>query len=545
MKEDSFAEKTARERARAVLDPGTFRELLDPFARIESPHLPMQGLVPQSDDGLVIARGKIRDKDSLVLSLEGGFQGGSVGEVNGAKIAGALEAVLKQVRSGTLIFPVLLFDTGGIRLQEANLGLLAISEIHSAIVALRNFVPVIGVIAGQVGCFGGMGIAAALCSFLVGTEIGRLGLNGPEVIEQEVGVSEFDSRDRILVWQTIGCRRRFDMGQIDKLVDDSVNAVASALGETISLRAIQAAGVGPTRTRNFARQLQKIHEYPVADRMTVTASSAEPSRGLQWFNALIENYVPVAKGKSLLVEDVQWGNELVRAISVVPDPNARFPRARQGQVGLEEGWGIAQAIWEAIKSDEVRMRRALLAIVDVPGQAFGFHEEAVGIHLSLAAAVDAYIAARELGHPIVTLIVGKAISGAFLAHGLQASEILALDDDRIEIHVMSEASVARVTRRSPKQVSELARIVPSTARDVRSFAELGGVDRLLRVNNPDLPDAQSVESVRREILQAIQRVRAVPTEPRTRLDLHSADATRKMSRRVRQEIETQWEEKRP
>jgi len=128
MKEESFAEKTARERARAVLDPGTFRELLDPFARIESPHLPMQGLVPQSDDGLVIARGKIRDKDSLVLSLEGGFQGGSVGEVNGAKIAGALEAVLKQVRSGTLIFPVLLFDTGGIRLQEANLGLLAISE---------------------------------------------------------------------------------------------------------------------------------------------------------------------------------------------------------------------------------------------------------------------------------------------------------------------------------------------------------------------------------------------------------------------------------
>jgi len=55
--------------------------------------------------------------------------------LNGAKIAGALEAVLKQVRSGTLIFPVLLFDTGGIRLQEANLGLLAISEIHSAIVA--------------------------------------------------------------------------------------------------------------------------------------------------------------------------------------------------------------------------------------------------------------------------------------------------------------------------------------------------------------------------------------------------------------------------
>jgi malonate decarboxylase beta subunit len=278
----------------------------------------------------------------------------------------------------------------------------------------------------------------------------------------------------------------------------------------------------------------------MADRMALSASSSPRGRGLQWFNALTENYAPITTGKSVLVEDAQWGKELVRAISVVPNPNARFPQARQGQVGLEEGWGIAQAIWEAIERDEGKTRRALLAIVDVPGQAFGFHEEALGIHLSLGAAVDAYIAARELGHPIVTLIVGKAISGAFLAHGLQASEILALDDESIEIHVMSDASVARVTRRSPKEVSELAGIAPSTARNVRSFAGLGGVDRLLRVNNPDLPDVQSVENVRSEILQAIQRVRVVPKEPRTRVDLHLADVTRTMSRRVRQEIETQW-----
>jgi malonate decarboxylase beta subunit len=278
----------------------------------------------------------------------------------------------------------------------------------------------------------------------------------------------------------------------------------------------------------------------MAERMTLSASSSPSSRGLEWFNALTENEGSAAQGESVLVEDVQWGREQVRAISVVPNPNARFAQARQGQMGLEEGWGIAQAIWEAIKSDEGKIRRALLAIVDIPGQAFGFHEEALGIHLSLAAAVDAYIAARKLGHPIVALIVGKAISGAFLAHGLQASEILAFDDHGIEIHVMSEASVARVTRRSPKEVSELARIVSSTARDVRSFAGLGGVDRLLKVDNPDVPDAQSVENVRREILEAIQRVREVAKEPRARVDLHSADVTRQMSRRVRQDIEAKW-----
>ena len=540
MKAESYAEKNARERAIALLDPGTFRELLDPFARMESPHLPMQGIVPQSDDGMVIARGKIRDKESLVLSLEGAFQGGSVGEVNGAKIAGALELALREATAGKLIFPVLLLDTGGVRLQEANMGLLAISEIHSAIVALREFVPVIAVIGGRVGCFGGMGIAAALCSFLIGTETGRLGLNGPEVIEQEAGTTEFDSRDRIRIWETIGCRRRFEIGQIDKLVDDSVDAVASAIAEQMRMGVDQAAEVGLARTRNFAGQLQKIREYSMADRATLSGWSSPGSRGLQWFNGLTKSHASMATGKSVLVEDVQWGKEQVRAISVVVNPKSRFPQARQGQMGLEEGWGVAQVIWEAIGSDEGKTRRALLAIVDVPGQAFGFHEEALGIHLSLAAAVDAYIAARKLGHPIVALIVGKAISGAFLAHGLQASEILALDDEGIEIHVMSEASVARVTRRSPKEVSELARIVPSTARDVRSFAGLGGVDRRIKVHNPDLPDAQSVESVRREIVEAIQRVRQIPKEPRARVDLHSADAAREMSRRVRQEIEAEW-----
>ena len=89
--------------------------------------------------------------------------------------------------------------------------------------------PVVGVIAGRIGCFGGMGIAAALCSVLIGSEIGRLGLNGPEVIEQEAGIAEFDAKDRSRVWSTIGCRRRFEQGEIDVLVDDDVVSVATAV----------------------------------------------------------------------------------------------------------------------------------------------------------------------------------------------------------------------------------------------------------------------------------------------------------------------------
>jgi malonate decarboxylase beta subunit len=211
-------------------------------------------------------------------------------------------------------------------------------------------------------------------------------------------------------------------------------------------------------------------------------------------------------------------------------------------MGVEEGWGIARAIWEAIDHDNAagKIKRAILAIVDVPGQAFGLHEEQLGIHLALAGAVDAYVAAREAGHPVVALIVGKAISGAFLAHGLQASEILALDDGAVEIHVMSEASVARVTRRSQREVVALAQIAPSTARDVHSFASLGGINRLLNVNDADEPSTEAVKEVRSEILQAIHRARVDAKNPRARLDSAAARESRRMSREVRTILESQW-----
>ena len=85
MKPSRFSEMTAREKAHSVLDENSARELLDPFARLESPHLSVQDIVPQSDDGVVIARGEIGGKDAVVVSMEGAFQGGSIGEVNGRK----------------------------------------------------------------------------------------------------------------------------------------------------------------------------------------------------------------------------------------------------------------------------------------------------------------------------------------------------------------------------------------------------------------------------------------------------------------------------
>jgi len=221
----SFIELGARQRAKALLDEGSFRELLDPYEQITSPWLEPQGIVPQADDGMVVAKGTLDGKSTVVVAIEGAFQGGSMGEVSGAKMAAALELAANDWHHGVPTQAVLMLETGGVRLQEANLGLAAIADIHAAIVDLRRYTPVIGIVAGTVGCFGGMSIAAALCSRLIVTREARLGLNGPQVIEQEAGIEEYDSRDRPFIWSMTGGEVRYQSGFVDALVGDDLAEV--------------------------------------------------------------------------------------------------------------------------------------------------------------------------------------------------------------------------------------------------------------------------------------------------------------------------------
>ncbi|KAA1003537.1 biotin-independent malonate decarboxylase subunit beta [Paraburkholderia panacisoli] len=229
LERQSFIELDARSRASRLLDPGTFRELLDPFDRIRSPWLARQGIVTQADDGTVVAKGELDGQPAVVLAVDGGYQGGSMGEVSAAKIAGSLELAADDNRNGIPTRAVILFETGGVRLQEANLGLAAIAEIHAAIADLRRYQPVIGITAGPIGCYGGMSISAGLCSYLIGTREARLGLNGPAVIEQEAGIVEFDSRDRPMIWSFTGCEQRHRTGLVDVYAADDTDAIRAAV----------------------------------------------------------------------------------------------------------------------------------------------------------------------------------------------------------------------------------------------------------------------------------------------------------------------------
>lgn len=228
----SYLELSARERILHMFDAGTFEEFLSPSERVVSPHLAQLDAPVSFDDGVVVGRGRIDGKLVFGAAQEGGFMGGAVGEVHGAKLVGLLQRAVDEQADAVL----LLLESGGVRLHEANAGLIAVSEVMRAILDARAAgVPVVAMIGGSNGCFGGMGIAARCANTIVMSEEGRLAMSGPEVIETAHGVEEFDSRDRALVWRTTGGKHRYLLGDCQALVQDNIDAFRHA-----ALRAIEA-----------------------------------------------------------------------------------------------------------------------------------------------------------------------------------------------------------------------------------------------------------------------------------------------------------------
>ncbi|AMP04567.1 biotin-independent malonate decarboxylase subunit beta [Collimonas pratensis] len=225
---NSYLEAHARERLDAVLDPGSFREFLPPSLRIVSPHLGQLDAPVSFDDGVAIGAGKLFGEPILVAAQEGGFMGGAVGEVHGAKLTGLLQRALRERPYAVL----LLLESGGVRLHEANAGLIAVSEVMRALLEVRAAgIPVIVLVGGSNGCFGGMGIVACCANAIVMSEEGRLAMSGPEVIETANGVEEFDARDRALVWRTTGGKHRYLLGDCQMLVADDSAAFRQAAFE--------------------------------------------------------------------------------------------------------------------------------------------------------------------------------------------------------------------------------------------------------------------------------------------------------------------------
>jgi malonate decarboxylase gamma subunit len=265
------------------------------------------------------------------------------------------------------------------------------------------------------------------------------------------------------------------------------------------------------------------------------------TRGRIWFDALSgdgANLLPSIP--SLLVSDVTLGNERALLLAVVSDVNNRFPCARRGQVGVLEGWHLAKQIRAVVEADSGGEKRVIIAIIDVPSQAYGRREELLGIFLAAAAATNAYVQARRVGHPVIGLIVGSAISGGFLTHGIQANRLLAFADPTIMVHAMAKSAAARVTCRTVEELDRLAESVVPMSYKIEDYARLGTLYQLISGVDVDSPNSNQIELVKTHLKAAIADARAGSRDLSERLTSPGARELRKATLEVRRRLATEW-----
>lgn len=248
-----FHEQTARQRLAALVDPGSFDELLPPPERITSPYLAELGIPVSFDDGVVIGKAKIGGRKVYIAAQVGQFVGGAVGEIHGAKLTGLFKAAARDK-----VPCIVIVESGGVRLHEGSAGEIAIAETMRAIFECRaKKVATIAVIGSDIGAYGGMGILSTCCDFRVMSEHGRLGISGPIVIEKWMGKKAYDSSNRALVWKTSGGKTKYLLGDADALVHDDAGAIRETIAKLLGKSSAVTLKTVKARQKELEKRLKR------------------------------------------------------------------------------------------------------------------------------------------------------------------------------------------------------------------------------------------------------------------------------------------------
>jgi len=502
---NSYIEATARQRIHAVID--NFTEMLVPAKQWTSPHLPQLNAAVSFDDGVVIGHGTLGGRRVFAAAQEGGFMGGAVGEVHGAKLVGLMRRAVVEKPAAV----ILLAESGGVRLHEANAGLIAVSEVMRAVFAVRAAgIPVIVLIGGSNGCFGGMGIVARCANIVVMSEEARLAMSGPEVIETANGVEEFDSKDRALVWRTTGGKHRYLMGDCQMLVaDDTAEFKAAAMQalDALSKNAVVALDMsmlmqeqsmltqriaqcgndrepmdiwkklGITEPENIAMldaeaflQLAKLQlkSSPIQEVSTMPGVSVDGGdvRDEYW-RTIADQLFPhghhITEHQEFLSGRAQLGDTTICVIGT----------SRHTPIGVEIALKQAQAVLQTIRDFP---QRPILLMVDTQGQRLRHRDEMLGINSYMAHLGKCIELARQSGHKVIALVYDQALSGGFITSGMMADACYALP--QATIRVMGLPAMARITKVAEEKLNELAIDNPVFAPGPRNYERMGGIQAI-------------------------------------------------------------------
>jgi len=420
-------------RLAALADVGSLAPFPDAGA---SPYLSRWGIAPASDDGVVCARLDVGGMHVLAMAQDAHFLGGSIG----AHHAAALQRLFHRALDERPAAVVLLVDSGGVRLHEANAAELALARALRMLFEVRSAgIPTLAIVTGA--AFGGASVLAAACENLRFLPGARFGLSGPGVIETAHGKAELDADDPIAVAALFGASARVAAG-IGTLVDADIAALRDAIH-------VAAGHPSPFDTRALGRWDGKL-----AARLA--AAGLAPEAGTPPAISLLEDATAVdASGWLWRIRDSDV--HVLRPLA---------PRAF--------GPAVAVAIAHAI-ADFLPPCAPLVVVEDSPGHAATRAAEALGVSEYLAAHAARLALLQKEGHAVLGLLAGCGHSAAFFVNALQAATLDVLAHARSE--AMAPDAIARVTRLPAEALAALIEDDTLMGHPARHLSALGGVAR--------------------------------------------------------------------
>ena len=450
---------TARERIASLADSGTFRETnrsiisLDPLSFSSRVSYRDRLFRDQRRTGLteavVTGACTVGGSPVMLVVLDFGFMGGTMGCVVGEKVALALEYSAKKG-----LPTVAVVTSGGARIQEGVLSLMQMAKTTvAATQTTAKGLPFISVLANPA-------TGQAYASF---ANLADIVLAEPGAI---IGYSPLrvfrEGRDRGVGTESHTAETHLQHGLLDAVVDrtqlrDLLAVLVDLLGSRYRLTSVRRA------------QRPEIRQEPVIawSSVQIARHESRPS-SIDFIAGIFSNFVELHGDRSYGDDPAvvcglgQLGGQTVMVIGEERGPRNPEGGPHEGRIA-PEGFRKAQRALGLASKFGV----PVITLIDTPGPNAGVEAEHRGLGNAIAATM-ARMAALDV--PSISVVVGEAGAAGALALGV-ADRVLMLENATYSAVTPEDA--AELIYQDDARAAEAAESLRLTARDCR---ELGIVD---------------------------------------------------------------------
>ena len=484
---------TARERIASLADSGTFRETnrsiisLDPLSFSSRVSYRDRLFRDQRRTGLteavVTGACTVGGSPVMLVVLDFGFMGGTMGCVVGEKVALALEYSAKKG-----LPTVAVVTSGGARIQEGVLSLMQMAKTTvAATQTTAKGLPFISVLANPA-------TGQAYASF---ANLADIVLAEPGAI---IGYSPLrvfrEGRDRGVGTESHTAETHLQHGLLDAVVDrthlrDLLAVLVDLLGSRYRLTSVRRA------------QRPEIRQEPAVawSSVQIARHESRPS-SIDFIAGIFSNFVELHGDRSYGDDPAvvcglgQLGGQTVMVIGEERGPRNPEGGPHEGRIA-PEGFRKAQRALGLASKFGV----PVITLIDTPGPNAGVEAEHRGLGNAIAATM-ARMAALDV--PSISVVVGEAGAAGALALGV-ADRVLMLENATYSAVTPEDA--AELIYQDDARAAEAAESLRLTARDCREF---GIVDLVV----PEPPGGahtnpeEAARQLQRVLLEQITELRA-------------------------------------